>query len=157
MNAASTGRSRAWMEARPPAQPDTIPVHPHPEGVSPLQWTPLLGAGSRVLGRCTGWQDVTILEKISQPLQEPVGLRARQGHTSVNVESRELKRFKRSWLSVSSEFRHCLPSPRTKCSWLRNPAVVSGLLLQNSPQSLNRRTGQLFLKSRPISLQIPRI
>lgn len=55
------------MEARPPAQPDTIPVHPHPEGVSPLQWTPLLGAGSRVLGRCTGWQDVTILEKISQP------------------------------------------------------------------------------------------
>lgn len=85
--------------------------------------------------------------KYPNPQQESVGHRARQGHTSVNVESRELKWFKRSYLSVSQEFRHCLPSLRTKCSWLRNPAVVSGLLLQNSPQSLNRRTGQLFLKS----------
>lgn len=65
----------------------------------------------------------------------------------MSVESRELKWFKRSYLSVSREFRHCLPFLRTKCSWLRNPAVILGLLLQNSPQSLNRRIGQLFLKS----------
>lgn len=35
------------METWRPAQSDTIPVHSHSAGVSPLQWTPLLGAGSQ--------------------------------------------------------------------------------------------------------------
>lgn len=38
------------METRPPAQSDPIPVHSHPEGVSSLQWTPLLGAESQHSG-----------------------------------------------------------------------------------------------------------
>lgn len=38
------------METWPPAQSDTIPVHPHADGVSPLHWTPLLGAESQHSG-----------------------------------------------------------------------------------------------------------